>query len=50
MEVKTVLEHPEIECIVRSGYPSWMREEDDREYDSDRAYEESREKELFGGF
>lgn len=49
--------------MIRTGYPSWMQEddevlddEDDEDYESefwgdeceDRAYEESRERELFG--
>lgn len=58
------LEHPEVTCAIRTGYPSWMQEdevlndEDDEDYESeiwgdefeDRAYEESRERELFGDF
>lgn len=46
-------DHPEIACIERTGYPSWMQDEDedDEDYDSefwgdereDRLYEESRE-------
>ncbi len=39
-------DHPEIACIERTGYPSWMQGEDD--YDEDRFYEEWREQELFG--
>ena len=56
------LEHPEVTCAIRTGYPSWMQEdevlndEDDEDYESeiwgdefeDRAFEESRERELFG--
>lgn len=50
------LQHPEIDWIERTGYPSWMQEtdddEDDDEYDDDEdceddLYEESRERELF---
>lgn len=37
-----MLEHPEIGWIERTGYPSWMQE------DEDRAYEEAKERELFG--
>ena len=54
-------DHPEIACIERTGYPSWMQEDvlndedDEEEYDSefwgdeyeDDLYEESRERELF---
>lgn len=57
-----MLEHPEIAWIERTGYPSWMQEEevlndeDEEDYDSefwgdefeDRAFDESREQELFG--
>jgi hypothetical protein len=39
-----VLEHPEIGWIERTGYPSWMQ----GDYDEDAAYEEARERELFG--
>lgn len=38
-----MLEHPEIGWAERTGYPSWMQEEEEAEYDSDRAYEEYRE-------
>ena len=54
-------DHPEIACIERTGYPSWMQEdvlddEDDEDYDSefwgdereDDLYEETRWSELFG--
>ena len=41
-----MLEHPEIGWIERTGYPSWMQDTED--YDEDRAYEEARERELFG--
>lgn len=42
-----MLEHPEIGWIERTGWPSWMQGEPD-EPDEDRAYEEARERELFG--
>ena len=35
------LEHPEVTCALRTGYPSWMQEdevlndEDDEDYDSE---------------
>lgn len=39
-----MLEHPEITCAIRTGYPSWMQEGDhDEEYDEDALYEERRE-------
>ena len=53
-------DHPEIACIERTGYPSWMQEdvlddEDEEDYDSefwgdereDDLYEETRWSELF---
>lgn len=45
-----ILEHPEIGWCQRTGYPSWMQEdnEQDNEYDEDALYEERRERELFG--
>ena len=40
-------DHPEIACIERTGYPSWMQERD--EYDEDDCFwEERRERDLFG--
>ena len=42
------LEHPEIGWIERTGYPSWMQETDGCEYDEDYAYDERRDRELFG--
>lgn len=66
-EVETMyryLEHPEITCALRTGYPSWMQDEDDEVlndeddeyYDSefwgdeceDRYYEEALERAIFG--
>jgi hypothetical protein len=41
------LEHPEIEWMERTGYPSWMQEKEEPEYDEDALYDESRERELF---
>ena len=39
-----VLEHPEIGHIQRTGYPSWMQENDhDGEYDEDALFDERRE-------
>ena len=32
-------EHPEIELALRTGYPSWMQEDDDDGYEDDY-YEE----------
>ena len=47
------LEHPEVTWINRTGYPSWMQEEDDEDedcedeeyemYDEDSEYEERRD-------
>ena len=42
------LEHPEITRCLRTGYPSWMQDGEDPEYDEDALYEERREAELFG--
>ena len=42
-----ILEHPDISCALRSGYPSWMQEETCDGYDEDAAYEERRERDLF---
>ena len=39
-------DHPEIEFIERTGYPSWMQERDE-DYERD-SYDERREAELFG--
>ncbi len=42
-----VLEHPEITCALRTGYPSWMQESvNEEEYDEDALYEERRESEY----
>ena len=44
-------DHPEIACIERTGYPSWMQEEDyEREFWGDDSYDERRESELFGDY
>ena len=40
-------DHPEIECALRTGYPSWMQEREEYEEDEDALYEERRERELF---
>lgn len=37
------MEHPEITMCLRTGYPSWMQdddESDDDEYESDDGYDE----------
>lgn len=48
------MQHPEIDWIERTGYPSWMQPKDP-DYDlekyeiyCDRCFEERREKEMFG--
>ena len=42
----TLLQHPEVEWVLRTGYPSWMQEGEDREeFDEDAAYEDRREAE-----
>ena len=45
------LQHPEIDWIERTGYPSWMQEDNEPDdYDDyiDRCYEENRDRKLFG--
>ena len=45
------LQHPEIDWIERTGYPSWMQdndEDDGPDYDEDAAYEEQRDRERLG--
>ena len=43
-----MLQHPEIDWIERTGYPSWMQEEEScEEYDEDAIFEERRESGLF---
>ena len=41
-------DHPEIEYCLRTGHPSWQQEGDGPEFDEDAAYEERRDRELFG--
>ena len=41
------LQHPEIDWIERTGYPSWMQDREEYEEDEDALYEERRERELF---
>lgn len=42
--VYPMIEHPEIGWALRTGYPSWMQEEDEEEeFDEDLAYDEKRE-------
>ena len=41
------LEHPEVSWALRTGYPSWMQENDECEEDEDALYDERREAELF---
>jgi hypothetical protein len=38
------MQHPEIDWIERTGYPSWLQEREERpEFDEDAAYEERRD-------
>ena len=37
------IEDPEITWIERTGYPSWMQETDEEDYDEDAAYEARRD-------
>lgn len=41
-----ILEHPEITCALRTGYPSQIQDCDQEEYDEDALYEERRESEY----
>ncbi len=46
-----LLDHPEVACCLRTGYPSWKQERDgevDYGPDEDAAYEEQRDRERFG--
>lgn len=43
------LQHPEIDWIERTGYPSWLQETGCEEDDEDSRYDEMRESEIFGG-
>ena len=38
--MRTMLEHPEIGWIERTGYPSWMQEPEEEEDDEDLLDEE----------
>ena len=39
-----MLEHPDITSALRTGYPSWMQDEEDQEgCDEDALYEEKRD-------
>jgi hypothetical protein len=42
-----ILEDPEIGWIERTGYPSWMQEEDLEEFDEDALYDERKEADLW---
>ena len=42
-----ILEDPEIGWIERTGYPSWMQEEDLEEIDEDALYDERKEADLW---
>lgn len=43
-----MIQHPAITQIERTGYPYRYRDEETEEFDEDLAYEESREREIFG--
>ena len=43
-----MLEDPEIGWIERTGHPSWMQGTEELGFDEDAAYEERRERDLFG--
>ena len=37
--MREMLEHPEISCCLRTGYPSWIKDRD-LDVDEDEAYDE----------
>lgn len=41
-----LIEHPEITWALRTGYPSWMQDKEETEYDEDAIYEERMEAEY----
>lgn len=43
--MRNMLEHPDVTCALRTGYPSWMQDTEDNceEVDEDALYEEKRE-------
>lgn len=43
-------DHPETTWIERTGYPSWMQEDNDYDRCDDDSYDEYRERELFGDY
>jgi hypothetical protein len=42
------MQHPEIDWIERTGYPSWLQDREPPEPDEDAAYEEQRERRASG--
>ena len=40
-----MIQHPEIDWIERTGYPSWMQDREEQEPDEDALYDERREEE-----
>ena len=47
--MREMLEHPDITSTLRTGYPSWMQDDEPHEEpDEDALYEERREREMFG--
>lgn len=43
-----MIQHPEIFWIERTGYPSSYQETEREEFDEDAAYDEARDRDLFG--
>ncbi len=41
-----LIEHPDITWALRTGYPSWMQDKEETEYDEDAIYEERMEAEY----
>ena len=54
MSSRLTIDHPDVECTLRTGYPSWMLlDEDDFDQDAgeafgDEVYEERRANEICG--
>ena len=42
------IQHPAVTQIEAAGYPHQYRDEETEEFDEDLAYEETRERQIFG--
>ena len=43
MMYRLTIDHPEVEYALRTGYPSWMQEDEVPDVDEDALYDERRE-------